>query len=76
MSGNAFEWVYDWSGSYSYQAQTNPKGPVIGGTFKVFRGGSWFNYGLGENECRVETRYAYTPASKQTDSGFRIVKPR
>lgn len=74
MSGNAWEWVYDWQGSYSYLAQINPKGPTLGGTYKVFRGGSWFNYGLAENECRVETRYFYSPGSKVSDGGFRIVK--
>lgn len=76
MSGNAFEWCNDWFGSYSLAAQTNPKGPIFAGTNKVFRGGSWFNYGLDANDCRVETRYQYTPGSKTTDSGFRIVKSR
>jgi formylglycine-generating enzyme len=74
MSGNAWEWVYDWQGSYSYLAQTNPKGPALGGTYKVFRGGSWFNYGLAENECRVDTRYYYSPDRKVSDGGFRIAK--
>ncbi len=76
MSGNAWEWVYDWQGSYSYLPQINPKGPTLGGTNKVFRGGSWFNYGLADNECRVDTRYTYTPDRKVSDGGFRIVKER
>lgn len=27
MSGNAFEWCYDWYGTYSPEDQVNPKGP-------------------------------------------------
>ncbi|MEI7907284.1 MAG: SUMF1/EgtB/PvdO family nonheme iron enzyme [Bacteroidota bacterium] len=73
MSGNAWEWCSDWTGTYPSYPQTNPTGPA-GGSNKVFRGGSWFDYGLADSECRVETRYAYTPNSKVDDGGFRIVK--
>jgi formylglycine-generating enzyme required for sulfatase activity len=73
MSGNAWEWCADWQGSYSSFPQTNPTGPS-GGANKVFRGGSWFDYGISDSECRVETRYAYTINGKVEDGGFRIVK--
>lgn len=73
MSGNAWEWCADWQGSYASFPQTNPTGPS-GGSNKVFRGGSWFDYGIAESECRVETRYAYTINGKVEDGGFRIVK--
>ncbi len=73
MSGNAWEWCSDWQGSYSSAIQRNPTGPANGNN-KIFRGGSWFDYGLSDSECRVETRYDYTPNSKVDDGGFRIVK--
>jgi formylglycine-generating enzyme required for sulfatase activity len=73
MSGNAWEWCSDWNGSYSYTPVINPKGPNTG-SIKVFRGGSWFDYGLNTSECGVSTRYAYTPGSKANDGGFRVGK--
>ncbi len=73
MSGNAWEWCADWQGSYSSSIQRDPTGPATGNN-KIFRGGSWFDYGLGASECRVETRYDYTPGSKVDDGGFRIVR--
>ncbi|MFZ4619948.1 MAG: SUMF1/EgtB/PvdO family nonheme iron enzyme [Bacteroidota bacterium] len=73
MSGNAWEWCNDWQSTYPASPQLNPVGPA-GGSFKIFRGGSWFDYGLTDAEGRVETRYAYTPNNKVDDGGFRIIR--
>ncbi|MBA7709961.1 Formylglycine-generating enzyme [subsurface metagenome] len=43
MSGNVWEWCWDWKGDYSYSSQTDPRGSS-GGSGRVLRGGSWNYY--------------------------------
>jgi len=69
MSGNVWEWVSDWYGSYSSGAQTNPTGPTSGSN-RVYRGGSW--YGSARN-CRVSYRDSYYPDFSNYGMGFRLV---
>ena len=63
MSGNVWEWNWDWYGDYS----TNPTGAATG-SYRVFRGGS-FSFG-----CRVADRSNYYPYGRHDFIGFRVVK--
>ena len=69
MSGNVLEWCQDWYGSYSSNAQTNPKGPSVGSD-RVLRGGSWSN---GAMYCRVSLRISESPDFRFFKYGLRLV---
>ena len=70
MSGNVFEWCYDWYGAYGGSgSKTNPIGPGSG-SFRVNRGGSW---GI---ECGVSFRNSDASVSRGDYLGFRLVCPK
>jgi formylglycine-generating enzyme required for sulfatase activity len=70
MSGNVREWVWDWFGSYTAEAKTNPNptGPFSGSP-RVIRGGSWDG---GARDCRVSYRSNGTPDFRNSGIGFRL----
>ena len=72
MSGNVYEWVWDWFGSYSGNA-TDPTGPSSGGSYpkRVTRGGGWNTYHTNE---RVANRNDITPGFRGHDIGFRLAR--
>jgi serine/threonine protein kinase len=70
MSGNVWEWCWDWKGSYSSNAQTNPTGPSSGSR-RVLRGGSWSG---DASHCRVAFRGNGNPSLSGSVSGFRLVR--
>ena len=71
MSGNVFEWCWDWYGSYPSGAQTNPEG-ADSGSVRVLRGGSWDYSAV---FTRSFFRYYYYPIIRYSDIGFRLVRP-
>lgn len=68
MSGNVFEWCFDWLDCYSSNSQTNPTGPSSGNS-RILRGGSCFYIAV---ILQVSTRFAYVPYSRYGDAGLRL----
>ncbi|MDR1868349.1 MAG: SUMF1/EgtB/PvdO family nonheme iron enzyme [Treponema sp.] len=70
MSGNVWEWCWDWYGDYTSGAQTDPIG-ASSGSFRVHRGGSW---SIPARFARSALRRNGSPDARNFVLGFRIVR--
>ena len=70
MSGNVYEWCWDYCGDYTSSSQTNPIGPSTG-MYRIIRGGNWRGEADG---CRVANRTIVNPARTFNNIGFRVVR--
>ena len=71
MTGNVWEWTWDWYGDYSSSSVTDPRGPSSG-SYRVRRGGSLNVYAGG---ARVSNRFNFGgPSSRALSLGFRLVR--
>jgi len=68
MSGNLWEWCYDWQAHYRPTEQTNPAGPDVG-THHIMRGGSWT---YEQTFCRVSRRNYISSVIRASNCGLRL----
>ena len=70
MSGNVWEWVWDWKNSFDSSSSVDPTGPTSG-THRVIRGGSW---DVNTQFVRVSFRYSWEPSKIDNGLGVRLVR--
>ena len=67
MSGNVWEWCWDWNGSIS---SDTPDAGSASGSYRCQRGGSWVSHA---NDAQVANRDYYGPSRRKYSYGFRVV---
>jgi formylglycine-generating enzyme len=72
MSGNVWEWVWDWYGDYPHGMSIDPEGPNFG-TYKILRGGS---FRVQPRYCRAAYRNIGNPRIGFNHAGFRCARTK
>ena len=71
LSGNVWEWCWDWFDGYPTEPVVDPVGPDTG-SLRVFRGGSWWN---GDPHIlRAAARLRSVPSGRGGFVGFRLAR--
>ena len=67
MSGNVYEWCWDWSGDIS---RDTPSTGSNSGSIRVLRGGCWY---FDAEKAQVDYRFDHDPFLRYSYYGFRVV---
>ena len=70
MTGNVWEWVWDWMGRYRKLPLSDPRGPNKG-TLRIERGGGWRHPA---HRIRISRRSNFDPMYSGDDLGFRLCR--
>ncbi len=70
MSGNVWEWTWDWYGAYPRAAVNDPTGAATG-SIRVYRGGSWR---ITPQYARLVGRVGVPPGSYHSSLGLRLAR--
>ena len=68
LSGNVWEWCWDWFGAYPSEPVSDPAGPASG-SLRVLRGGSWYS---SARSARVANRIDDHPGFRDDIIGLRL----
>ena len=72
MSGNVWEWCWDWRDNYTAEDKIDPIGPPSSPLGRIIRGGAWTSTA---GDSRSAYRVFQSAASSSNDRGFRIARP-